>query len=347
MRFAMQRLVVICVALAGASISLAQQPRLTSSTTQSTQPATQPANSVYQFFSPSDPWMQLHNTNRVFLVDPNSGVNWIAARAQDTVPLQVFLDQKQFNDVAIDLYTVAKQGTAYLGVGVEPPGDTLRAQLKLPEGAGLVVNYVDENGPSKDSVHKHDVLQKLDDQILVNGEQLVTLVRMHQPDQRITLTVIREAQPVKVEVKLGRKSESPQDVSLNGVNRFYTTVDNSTSAQLNDLYAARVYLNQPNNAAVPGLGQVPYVGKLFTNNVRPITFNDGDLLACIDAEGNLLAVDVKTGKVEFRGPIASKEQWSKVPQAVRDKLESWKEMIQPRKESTDQNAADKEESGGK
>ena len=266
---------------------------------------------------------------------------------QVNADLAAQIDTGQLRQIVINWSNDAKQGTAYLGIGVEPPGETLRAQLKLPDGAGLVVNYVDENGPSKEIVHKHDVLQKLDDQILVNSEQLVTLVRMHQPDQSITLTVIREAQPVRVEVKLGRKSEPPHDVSLDVVNHLYTTVADPTNSQLDALYGARVYLNQPNKAAVPGLSEVPFVGRLFTNNVRPITFNDGELLACIDAEGNLLAVDVKTGKVEFRGPIASKEEWSKVPQSVREKLDSWKEMIRPRKEPTEQNAGDKKESGAR
>src|SRR5205823_4529899 len=69
----------------------------------------------------------------------------------------------------------AHEPKTYMGVGVEAPGDTLRAQLKLPQGVGLVVNYVDSNGPSKELIHQHDVLEKLDDQLLINGEQFATL----------------------------------------------------------------------------------------------------------------------------------------------------------------------------
>src|SRR5687767_13080737 len=68
---------------------------------------------------------------------------------------------------------------AFLGVGVEKPSETLRAQLGLQEGVGLVVNLVEENSPAKGAgIRQHDVLHKLDDQLLVNEEQLVTLVRL-------------------------------------------------------------------------------------------------------------------------------------------------------------------------
>lgn len=97
----------------------------------------------------------------------------------------------------------------YMGVGVDVPNETLRAQLKLPEGAGLVVNYVDAEGPSKDLIRKHDVLQKLDDQILINGAQLVTLVRMRKAGEAVPVTVIREARPVTVQVKLAEKDLPP------------------------------------------------------------------------------------------------------------------------------------------
>ena len=63
----------------------------------------------------------------------------------------------------------AKVKASYMGVGVDVPNDTVRAQLKLPEGSGLVVNYVDADGPAKDLIRQHDVLQKLDDQLLING----------------------------------------------------------------------------------------------------------------------------------------------------------------------------------
>lgn len=90
----------------------------------------------------------------------------------------------------------------FLGIAVAPADPTLRAQLKLPDGTGLAVINVDNDGPAKDVVQEHDVLIKLDDQLLINAEQLVVLVRMHKPGDTIALTVIRQAQPTTVSVKL-------------------------------------------------------------------------------------------------------------------------------------------------
>src|SRR5881227_687953 len=96
-------------------------------------------------------------------------------------------------DIAVNLVNTPQTVRAsYMGVGVEIPGDTLRSQLKLPEGTGLVINWIDDAGPAKGILHQHDVLQKLEDQLLINGEQLVTLVRLHKPGETIQLTILRE-----------------------------------------------------------------------------------------------------------------------------------------------------------
>src|SRR5262249_25572682 len=70
-------------------------------------------------------------------------------------------------------HEAGKADETYMGVGVDSPDATLRAQLSLPTGAGLVVSYLDDQGPANSAVQLHDVLQKLDDQLLINSEQLV------------------------------------------------------------------------------------------------------------------------------------------------------------------------------
>jgi hypothetical protein len=89
-------------------------------------------------------------------------------------------------------------------------------------------------------------------------------------------------------------------------------------------------------AGVPVLKDIPILNKMFVTPLtsgdlksRPITFNDGELLACIDGTGNLLAIDVKTGSILFRGPITTEEQWKNAPPILREKLSAWKELIAP------------------
>jgi hypothetical protein len=207
-------------------------------------------------------------------------------------------DSNVVYQLTLDMSGSADQKTAYLGIGVESPGEALRSQLSLPDGAGLVVNYVAQDGPSKNNVQVHDVLQKFDDQILVNAEQLVTLVHMHKPGDSVTLTLLRKASPRTEQITLGQKqnAESPKAASP---------------------------------SAVQGLGEIPYLGRLYSTDIepRPITFNDGELLASIDSHGDLLAIDVKSGQQLFHGPFASKQQWESVPEAVRSKLAAWRNLI--------------------
>jgi membrane-associated protease RseP (regulator of RpoE activity) len=93
---------------------------------------------------------------------------------------------------------------AYLGVGVAPVDETLRDQLKLGRGVGLRVREVVADSPAqKASVKAHDILEKLNDQLLFNGEQLASLVRSYEPGQKVTLAVIRQGDRQNLEISLG------------------------------------------------------------------------------------------------------------------------------------------------
>src|SRR5687768_16620703 len=62
---------------------------------------------------------------------------------------------------------------SYLGVACSPVSEVLRRQLKLPEGTGLVVDYVEPESPAQTAgIDPHDVLIRLNEQILVNPPQL-------------------------------------------------------------------------------------------------------------------------------------------------------------------------------
>jgi len=105
-----------------------------------------------------------------------------------------------------------KRTIAFLGVNTMPVGEALRAQLDLPEGVGLLIRSVVPAGPAaKAGVKTHDVLYKLDDQLLINPDQLATLVRTHKPGDKVTLTLIRKAKPVTLTVALGSRQVTPSD----------------------------------------------------------------------------------------------------------------------------------------
>jgi hypothetical protein len=315
-----------------------------------------------------------------------------------------FVDIGGYNTVTDWVVNVQQPSTkphaAYMGVGVEPPGDTLRAQLKLSEGMGLVVNYVDDNGPSKGLIQQHDVLQKLDDQWLANGDQLVALVHIHKPGDAVQVSLIRESKPITVALKLAEKaspsqqssSSSPTTNPSSSAFQAYDTFLSGTALQGGDYFhpvniispttqpgqftVASTYGFDPvvwhlgqglyvhNNGAVVGASAAPTTASATAPSTQPavaesasgelvrlaaarwltdsavvartragpVTIDDGDMLMWLqpgrDGAAELTVVERATGKVTFRGPIGTQEQWQKVPQDVREKFDAWKSALE-------------------
>lgn len=98
----------------------------------------------------------------------------------------------------------------FLGVVAELAGPVVRYQLGLPEGVGLVVGAVMPDSPAaKAGLRQYDILHKLDDQLLLNPDQLRTLVQMHKAGEEVKLTLFRKAKSEVVPVTMTqRKVES-------------------------------------------------------------------------------------------------------------------------------------------
>ncbi len=91
-------------------------------------------------------------------------------------------------------------------MAVGPVPHALSDQLNLPEGFGVIVAAV-VPGSAADTagVQVDDVLKMLNDQILVNPEQLSTLVRSFPDGQEASLTAIRKGKEAKLTVKLKKQ----------------------------------------------------------------------------------------------------------------------------------------------
>lgn len=98
---------------------------------------------------------------------------------------------------------------AYLGISSVAVDEALGSQLGLPRGVGLRVEYIDPDSPANGALQRHDVLHKLDDQILVNLTQLAVLVRLHQPGEAVSLTFLRGGKSQTATVQLAEKELPP------------------------------------------------------------------------------------------------------------------------------------------
>lgn len=98
-----------------------------------------------------------------------------------------------------------KKTVAYLGVHTAAPSEALAKQLKLAAGTGLMIESVEENtAAAKGCLKAFDVLQKLDEQLLVNTEQFTVLIRARKPGDEVRLTLIREGKRRVVPIALGQ-----------------------------------------------------------------------------------------------------------------------------------------------
>jgi hypothetical protein len=99
-----------------------------------------------------------------------------------------------------------RESGVLLGVGVEEVPHALADQLNLPDGFGVLVNFVVPGSAAQAAgVQPDDILKTLNDQMLVNAEQLSTLVRSFPDGQAVTLTAIRKGKEVKLDVKLKKE----------------------------------------------------------------------------------------------------------------------------------------------
>jgi membrane-associated protease RseP (regulator of RpoE activity) len=97
----------------------------------------------------------------------------------------------------------------WLGISTEDVTEALTAQLGLKSGQGLVVIFVAPDSPAaKAGIQKYDVVEKLDEQLLVDPEQLRKLVQMQKEGDTVKLTLHRGGKKQTVAVELGKRTES-------------------------------------------------------------------------------------------------------------------------------------------
>jgi len=90
---------------------------------------------------------------------------------------------------------------AWMGVATSRAPSALLEQLKIK--SGLVVDDVKAGSPAEAAGLKpQDIVLKMDDQILLNPAQLEKLVRLHNPGDSITLSLLREGNSTTATAKL-------------------------------------------------------------------------------------------------------------------------------------------------
>lgn len=244
---------------------------------------------------------------------------------------------------------VEMEKVAYLGVETMPVDPTVATQLGLARGTGVVIRRVAEGSPAAGVLKEHDILTKLDDQILVNMGQLTVLVRNHKAGDEVKLTYIRGSKETTAKVKLGER-EVPK-----------LAWEHAAGAPAIELFSHSGPMGGGGmgfSRALPATPGVPVMPPNEANDVMRVIGGDRmhwfaqprvhimhrrggagstilDLAAgnfvFSDDEGSIevnatggkreLTVKDKDGKVTFQGPVNSPEEHAKLPAEVRMRLD--------------------------
>ncbi len=217
--------------------------------------------------------------------------------------------------------------TAFLGVVTTRVSGALRSQLKLK--AGLVVESVEPKSSAEAAgLQVHDIIEKCDDQWLINPAQFIGLVRIYKPGDKVTLTVLRQGERKKLPARLEERETYAVD---DDGNFFYAQQGPVHFDPKNPLgpvsafggSAGGVGLFQPVQQITAGaLG----AGPLASGFVATFGDDKQQLLITIRDGHQILTAKDPSGKQIFQGPIDTPEQRKLVPPVVRKKLEEMEKI---------------------
>jgi len=93
--------------------------------------------------------------------------------------------------------------TTYMGIVIESVPDVLRDYIDLPDGVGLLLTQISKDGPAmKAGLVDNDILISFAGQIIINFNQLTTLIDMQGPGASVPLKVLRKGEEMEFTVLL-------------------------------------------------------------------------------------------------------------------------------------------------
>lgn len=221
---------------------------------------------------------------------------------------------------------------AYLGVHAQYVSPALRSQLDLAEGVGLLVSFVQGDGPaSAAGLVQHDVIEKFNDQLLVSPYQLKVLVRLAKPGQTVQLTVLRKGRRIELPLTLGSRDVPISELALSPVDA-QPLPGEPAPGSLDQQALSRV-LQQPGQALMISARQMS-----FTDAQHKIVVND-------DQRGRHLRATNLQGEVLYDGYVNTPDEQAQVPEDVREKMKRLADL-QRKNNIVDQSQASPDPSSG-
>lgn len=217
----------------------------------------------------------------------------------------IFIESMGGGKLAFRTFERPMEKGSFIGVSASPVPGVLRDQLQLKPGIGLVVDFVAPGSPAeKAGLRRSDVIEKLDDQLLVNPQQFAVLVRTREPGKEIRLAIIRAARPQTIAITVEEGDVPPLEDLLSG----------------DGVVNVKGMLKPP--VASGGRGGGAHPPFRIEGGALDIGFADKEHQFHISQgpRGKQLEAKDKAGKLIFKGPISTKEELEKLPPEIREKL---------------------------
>ena len=256
-----------------------------------------------------------------------------------------------------------KTPVTWLGVETSEVPRVVSEQLGLARGFGLVVEFVVPEGPAAAAgVQQNDILKMLNDQILTEPDQLAKLIRSFADGTSVTLTVLRKGAEQKLTVKLakhdmpghgnlGRRIERhimeghdddtgalgnemknlQQQLSVIPNLDFGTIRDTVVNARREAKRAAGEARRSAAELRVVSRDAGALKSTRIDINKAQVVYSDeqGEMrIENVNGKKQLTAKDPE-GKLQFSGPVDSKEDLDKIPADVRARYEKLEQKDLP------------------
>jgi len=141
------------------------------------------------------------------------GINTaIASRSGGYQGIGFAIPVTMVNRVTSDLRTKGKVVRAWLGVKIQNVDEAMAKTLELESAYGALVGEIVRDSPAANAdLAVGDVVLKVNNEAVKNSRTLMNLIAAKHPEDKVTLTVLREGKQKEIKVKL---AEFPEEYNL-------------------------------------------------------------------------------------------------------------------------------------
>lgn len=113
--------------------------------------------------------------------------------------------------LALAAQTDAEDGDAWLGVYLQEVSEEIARALDLEDDHGaLVADVIDDSPAEEAGLRDGDVIVEADGDEISDPDELIRLVRRHEPDDLLRLGIVRDGNRRDIEVTLGTRRSRPE-----------------------------------------------------------------------------------------------------------------------------------------